>query len=199
MQGAFISGFLLGFGLILAIGAQNAFVLRQGIRRQHVLAVVMTCAISDAVLIAAGVAGFGALAQQWPWFEAVMRYGGAAFWLAYGALAWRNAWRGGASLDTSGTAATRLGPTVLTVLGLTFLNPHVYLDTFVLIGSVSAQYENRLLFGLGAVVSSFVFFVSLGFGAHLLAPVFARPRAWRVLDVIVALTMWGIAVKLLVM
>ena len=192
-------GFLLGFSLILAIGAQNAFVLRQGLRRAHVFAVVMTCAVSDAVLIAAGVAGFGALAQAVPWFEPLMRYGGAAFLLWYGWRNARSAWRGGQALGTSGDEAQSLATAVLTVLALTWLNPHVYLDTVVLLGSISAQYPDRLAFALGAMTSSFVFFFSLGYGARALAPLFARPSAWRVLDAIIALTMWAIAAKLLYM
>ncbi|MEL6618668.1 MAG: LysE/ArgO family amino acid transporter [Pseudomonadota bacterium] len=194
---SFISGFVLSFSLILAIGAQNAFVLRQGLRRAHVFWVCLTCALSDAVLIAAGVAGFGALAQAFPLFETIMRYGGAAFLLWYGWLNARSAWRGGQAIDTGGTETQSLRAAILTVLALTWLNPHVYLDTVVLIGSISAQYPDRLVFGIGAVLASFVFFFSLGYGARLLSPLFARPRAWQVLDGIIALTMWAIALKLL--
>ncbi|GAW35676.1 arginine exporter protein ArgO [Roseovarius sp. A-2] len=191
-----LAGFALGFSLILAIGAQNAFVLRQGLRREHVLAVVLVCAISDAMLVAAGVSGFGALAEAVPGLERVMRYGGAAFLLVYGARSFRAAWRGGAALE-AGTGAGSLRRAVLTCLALTWLNPHVYLDTVVLLGSVSAQYENRLGFGIGAVCASFVFFFALGYGARLLAPVFRRPVSWRVLDVGVGAVMWAIAASLL--
>ncbi len=194
-----LAGFFLGFSLILAIGAQNAFVLRQGLRREHVLAVCLICSVSDAILIAVGVAGFGALGQAVPWFADVMRWGGAAFLLAYGALALRNAWRGGARMDGAGAAETRLVRIVLTLLALTWLNPHVYLDTVVLIGSVSAQSESRLLFAIGAIVSSFVFFFALGFGARFAAPIFAQPRAWQWLDAGIGLVMWAIALKLIVM
>lgn len=194
--GVAATGFVLGFGLILAIGAQNAFVLRQGLRREHVLAVVLTCAISDAVLIAAGVAGFGWLATAVPWLGPVMTWGGAAFLLVYGALSFRSAMRPGA-LVAAKSGGGSLRAAVLTCLALTWLNPHVYLDTVVLIGSISAEYPGqRLAFGAGAVAASFVFFFSLGFGARLLAPFFARPAAWRVLDVVVGLVMWGIAAKL---
>jgi len=194
---AAITGFALGFGLILAIGAQNAFVLRQGLRREHVLAVVLTCAVSDAVLIAAGVAGFGWLAAEVPWLRAVMTWGGAAFLVVYGALSFRAAASPGA-LRAAGTGGGSLRAAVLTCLALTWLNPHVYLDTVVLLGSVSAQYPGQALaFGAGAVTASFAFFFSLGYGARLLAPIFARPAAWRVLDVAVGLVMWGIAAKLL--
>ena len=200
MNPALLSGFALGFSLILAIGAQNAFVLRQGLRREHVFAVCLACALSDALLIAAGVAGFGALAGAAPWIEPAMRYGGAAFLLWYGARSLIGAWRGGEALlaareDTRASLAATLG----TVLALTWLNPHVYLDTVVLIGSVSSQYADRLAFGIGAVSASFVFFFSLGYGARLLAPLFARPRAWQVLDTGIGLVMWAIAAKLLVM
>lgn len=194
---SFVPGFLLSLSLILAIGAQNAFVLRQGLRRVHVFWVCLTCATCDAILIAAGVAGFGALAQAVPWFEPVMRYGGAAFLLWYGWQNAKSAWKGGAMLDTTGDNAQSLRAAILTVLALTWLNPHVYLDTVVLIGSISSQYPDRLAFGLGATLASYVFFFSLGYGARLVAPWFASPRAWRVLDGIIALTMWGIAAKLL--
>ncbi|MFC3615692.1 LysE/ArgO family amino acid transporter [Lutimaribacter marinistellae] len=192
------AGFFLGFSLILAIGAQNAFVLRQGLRREHVFVICLTCALSDAVLIAAGVAGFGSLAERLPWLETAMRIGGAGFLIWYGLRSLASAWRGGAVMDVGNGAGTGLRSALLTVLAFTWLNPHVYLDTVVLIGSISAQYE-RLPFAIGAMVSSFVFFFSLGYGAGLLAPLFARPAAWRVLDTLVGLTMLGIAVKLLVM
>ncbi|SLN64736.1 Arginine exporter protein ArgO [Roseovarius litorisediminis] len=191
-----LAGFALGFSLILAIGAQNAFVLRQGLRREHVLAVVLVCAISDAVLVAAGVAGFGALAEMVPGLERIMRWGGAAFLLWYGFSNLRAAWRGGEVLE-AGEGTGSLARAVLTCLALTWLNPHVYLDTVVLLGSVSAQYADKLQFGAGAVLASFVFFFSLGYGARVLAPVFRRPQSWRVLDVVVGLTMWAIAAKLL--
>ena len=194
---SFLPGFFLSLSLILAIGAQNAFVLRQGIRRAHVFWVCLTCAVMDALLITGGVAGFGALAQAVPWFEPVMRYGGAAFLLWYGWQNARSAWRGGTALEASGAEAQSLRSAILTLLALTFLNPHVYLDTVVLIGSISSQYDDKLLFGVGAALASFVFFFALGYGARLLAPLFRNPRAWQVLDAIIALTMWAIALKLL--
>lgn len=194
----FLSGFALSISLILAIGAQNAFVLKYGLRREHVLPIVLVCAISDAVLIIAGIAGFGALAHALPWFETAMRYGGALFLFWYGAQNALSAWRGGASLDTDGHVKTALKPTLLTLLAITLLNPHVYLDTVVLIGSISAQYEDRFAFGVGAVLASFTFFFSLGFGARLLSPIFAKPIAWRILDAFIALTMWAIALSLLI-
>ncbi|WP_343503762.1 LysE/ArgO family amino acid transporter [Alloyangia pacifica] len=198
MQAA-AAGFALGLSLIVAIGAQNAFVLRQGLRREHVLPVVLVCALSDAVLIAAGVAGFGLLASQLPGLETVMRWLGAAFLMWYGARTLLAAWRGGAALRAErdpGNGSLRRA--LLTCFALTWLNPHVYLDTVMLLGAVSSQYENRLHFGLGAVSASLFFFFALGFGARLLAPVFARPVAWRVLDLGIGLTMWLIAAKLLI-
>ncbi len=199
MLTSFLPGFVLSLTLILAIGAQNAFVLRQGLRREHVFWVCLTCGMSDAILIVAGVAGFSALAKAVPWFETAMRYGGSAFLIWYG---WRNAvsaWRGGAILDTSGEAAQSLSKTILTLLAITWLNPHVYLDTVVLIGSISAQYPDRLAFGTGAVLASITFFFSLGYGARLLTPFFAKPLSWQILDGFIALTMWAIAAKLLLL
>lgn len=197
MTAAF-AGFTLGFSLILAIGSQNAFVLRQGLRRSHVLAVVLTCAVSDAVLIAAGVGGFGRLTELAPWFAPAMRYGGAAFLIVYGFLSFRSAWRGNDGLKTQGQEAGSLRTAIVTCLALTWLNPHVYLDTVVLLGSISAQYPGqRLQFGAGAVCASFTFFFALGYGARALAPFFARPRSWQVLDGVVGLTMWAIAASLL--
>lgn len=194
---AILAGFALSFSLILAIGAQNAFVLRQGLRGAHVLPVVLACAVSDAVLIAAGVAGFGALAEAVPLFETVMRWGGAVFLIWYGARNFMAAWAGGQTLEAASDSTQSLRAAVMTCLALTWLNPHVYLDTVVLIGSISAQYDNRLAFGIGAVSASFVFFFALGYGARALRPLFTSARAWQVLDVIVGLTMWAIAAKLL--
>lgn len=197
MFSSFLPGFALSLTLILAIGAQNAFVLRQGLRREHVFWVCLTCGASDAVLIAAGVAGFGALATAVTWFETAMRYGGAAFLVWYGAQTALSAWRGGSALEADAGAAQSLRQTILTLLALTFLNPHVYLDTVVLIGSISAQYPDKLAFGSGAVLASLTFFFTLGYGARLLSPLFAKPASWQVLDGVIAVTMWAIAAKLL--
>jgi L-lysine exporter family protein LysE/ArgO len=192
------AGFALGLSLILAIGAQNAFVLRQGIRGEHVLPVVLACAVSDAVLIAVGVAGFGAVSQAVPWLVPAFRYGGAAFLIAYGGRSFIAAWRGGAALQP-GPQAGGLRRAVLTCLALTWLNPHVYLDTVILLGSISTQYADRTAFGAGAVAASFVFFTTLGYGARLLRPVFATPRAWQGLEVLVGAVMWALAAKLLLL
>ena len=199
MFASLVAGFALGLSLIVAIGAQNAFVLRQGLRREHVFAVCLTCALSDALLIVAGVSGFGLLADRWPWFAQAMRFGGAAFLLVYGLRSFRSALAGGEALKAGGEEKARLGPVLLTILALTWLNPHVYLDTVVLLGSVAAQYPSAVGFGTGAVLASFTFFFGLGYGARALAPVFARPRAWQWLDVGIGLVMWAIALKLVLM
>ncbi len=195
---AFGNGFALGLSLILAIGAQNAFVLRQGLRRAHVLPVCLTCALSDAVLIIAGVTSFARITEAAPWLSPLMRYGGAAFLIGYGAISLASAWRGGGALRAADGPSDSLSAALLTCLALTWLNPHVYLDTVVLLGSVSAQYEQTAVFAAGAVLASFAFFFSLGYGARLMAPLLARPTAWRILDAAIAVTMWAIALRLLI-
>ncbi|MBY0137242.1 LysE/ArgO family amino acid transporter [Paracoccus yeei] len=192
---AYLAGLGTGLSLIVAIGAQNAFVLKQGLMRRHVLATVAFCALSDAVLIVAGVLGAGAIAARAPCFLETMRWGGAAFLLAYGARSLRAAWRGGAVLR-AGEGATSLGATLAVLAALTWLNPHVWLDTVVLLGGVSAGFGDRGAFALGAVTGSVLFFAALGYGARWLSPVFARPGAWRVLDLCVGLVMWTIALGL---
>lgn len=192
---AYLAGLGTALSLIVAIGAQNAFVLKQGLMRRHVLATCAFCALSDAVLITAGVLGAGALAARAPWFLEAMRWGGAAFLLAYGARAFRAAWRGGESLR-AGQGAAGLAATLGVLAALTWLNPHVWLDTVVLIGSISAGWEDKSGFVAGAVTASVIFFFSLGYGARWLSPLFARPLAWRVLDGLVGLVMWSIALGL---
>ncbi|WP_298430937.1 LysE/ArgO family amino acid transporter [uncultured Jannaschia sp.] len=196
MTASLLSGFGLGLSLILAIGAQNAFVLRQGLRGEHVVAVVLVCALSESILVTSGVLGFGALVSAAPWIVPVFRWGGAAFLVAYGARAAWSAWTGGAALAAEGQGGD-LRRTVLTALAITWLNPHVYLDTVMLLGSISTQAPVPLAFGAGAIVAAWVFFGALGFGATLLRPLFARPAAWRVLDACIALVMWAIAAGLL--
>ncbi|MGW0293523.1 LysE/ArgO family amino acid transporter [Streptomyces tuirus] len=185
------AGFGTGLSLIVAIGAQNAFVLRQGIRRQAVLAVVAICALSDAALIALGVGGVGAVVVRWPGALTVVGWIGGAFLLVYGALAARRVLRpGGDGLRTEGEAAGSVRRAVLTCLAMTWLNPHVYLDTVFLLGSVAADHgELRWTFGLGAVLASLCWFTALGFGARVLGRFLAKPAAWRVLDGLVAATM----------
>ncbi len=194
----FVQGALLSFGLILAIGAQNAFVLRQGLRGEHVLLVCSLCAFSDAALIAAGVAGFGALVERAPWIEPFFRYGGAAFLLVYALRALRSAIWSDDALVADGEDVRSWQQVMLVCLAFTWLNPHVYVDTLLLLGAASTAYaDERLSFALGATSSSFVFFFSLGYGARLLQPVFARPVAWRWLDGLIAVVMLAIAFKLL--
>lgn len=197
MPEAALAGYFTALSLIAAIGAQNAFVLRQGLRRDHVLPVVLACALSDALLIAAGVAGFGTLATLAPWFGTAMLYAGAAFLLVYGALRFRAAIQGGEALMPTPGQASSLTRTLATCLVLTWANPHVYLDTVVLLGAISAQYApHHWAFGAAAMLGSLTFFSALGFGARLLAPLFANPRAWVVLEIVVGATMWAIALGL---
>lgn len=198
----FLQGFATCAALIIAIGAQNAFVLRQGIKREHVFVVALMCSLSDAFLVSLGVAGLGTLVQQNPLLLSIAKYGGATFLFVYGFFAAKRAWRpSGEGLSISGgaVAPTSLKKTVLACLAFTYLNPHCYLDTVVLMGSLSSQFEGdlRWAFAVGAVSASFVWFFSLAYGARLLAPAFAEPGAWRVLDAIIAIVMWGIALSLL--
>lgn len=194
-----LAGLGFGLGLIVAIGAQNAYVLRQGIRREHIGIVVAVCAVSDALLITVGAAGVGAVIARHTTVLAVVTVLGAAVLLTYAAQAVRRAIRPTALgvAKNQGTERTRVGSIVLSALALTWLNPHVYLDTVVLLGSVSATYATPWLFALGAAIASIGWFTGLGFGARLLAPVFAKPSAWRIFDVGVAVVMTSIAVKLL--
>ncbi|WEK52425.1 MAG: LysE/ArgO family amino acid transporter [Candidatus Kaistia colombiensis] len=191
-------GFLLGASLIVAIGAQNAFVLRQGLVRRHVFPIATFCFLADALLIAAGVGGLGSLVQAMPRVLFVVTLAGAAFLFAYGAMAMRRAFHT-MGLSATGAAETRLGPALATVAALTFLNPHVYLDTVVLLGSLSARHagEARLAFALGAMTASCAWFYALGYGARMLAPLFARPVAWQALDIVIGLVMFLIAASLL--
>ena len=184
--------------LILAVGAQNVFILRQGILRRHVLPLCLFAAASDALLIWTGVIGFGVLAQMAPGIARLMTWGGAVFLCTYGALRFRAAYRGDYRLEL-GERRESLKKTLLTLAGFTFLNPHVYLDTIGLIGAVSAQYDAdslRYAFATGASLGSLVFFCALGFGARLLAPLMGSSKAWRVLDILVGMTMWAIAALL---
>jgi L-lysine exporter family protein LysE/ArgO len=193
------SGLALGLGLIVAIGAQNAFVLRQGLRLEHVAAVVAVCALSDLALIGAGVLGAGAALARVPWLIPVVCFAGAGFLLCYGVLAGRRALRPGVLLPDAGGVRAGLAVTIGTCLALTWLNPHVYLDTVVLLGSMASTYgEHRWQFAAGAGLGSAVWFTGLGFGARLLRPVFARPVAWRVLDGAIAVVMSALAVSLAV-
>lgn len=219
MLSSVLAGFGLGLSLIVAIGAQNLFVLRQGIRREHALAVAAVCAVSDAALIVAGVSGLGALLEAAPWLIAAARWAGALFLAVYAVLAARRALRpsgqalrvegGGTPAAGSGTPAAGAGPTgrivtrtrlaavLLTCLALTWLNPHVYLDTVFLLGSVASTHGAlRWWFAAGAATASLVWFFSLALGARHLGRWLSSPRAWRVLDGIIAVVMLAIAVSL---
>ncbi|RRH77253.1 LysE/ArgO family amino acid transporter [Falsigemmobacter faecalis] len=197
MLQALLAGFATSFGLIAAIGAQNAFVLRQGLRREHVGPVVAICALSDALLIAAGVGGFGALVRATPWLGPLMMWLGAVFLFYYGSLRFRAALKGGAALMPAEGQSVPLGKTIATCLLFTWANPHVYLDTVVLLGGLSAQYAPfQWVFGLAGAAASVIFFSALGFGARLMAPLFAQPKAWVVLEGVVGCTMWLIALSL---
>jgi L-lysine exporter family protein LysE/ArgO len=193
-------GFGTGLALIVAIGSQNAFVLRQGIRGEHVAVVVLVCSVSDAVLIAAGIAGVGALLQANPVVVGVVRFAGAAFLVAYGVMAARRALRPGALTASGQQPAVGIGAALSTVLALTWLNPHVYLDTVLLLGSVANQQTQdlRWWFGAGAITASVAWFSALGFGARVLRPFFARPSSWRILDGLVAAVMLTLGIRLAV-
>jgi L-lysine exporter family protein LysE/ArgO len=195
---ALIAGLFTGLSLIVAIGAQNAFVLRQGLAREHIGAVVFICSASDLLLIAAGVGGVGAVVRSSPTALTVVRWLGVAFLTAYGV---RSLWRAARRSDRL-TAASRDEPrlrgAVFQALALTWLNPHVYLDTVLLIGSIAAHHgpTGRWWFAVGAGLASIVWFVGLGYGARLLAPLLSRPRAWQVLDVLIGVVMLTIAFQL---
>jgi L-lysine exporter family protein LysE/ArgO len=195
---AALSGFALGGSLIVAIGAQNAFILRQGLIRSHVFVLCLICALSDAVLIAAGVGGLGTVVSQSPVLISIVTLGGVVFLGSYGVMAFRRAAKPGAMVAEA-PQGMPLKAAVLTCLAFTFLNPHVYLDTVLLLGSLSAAFEGgeRVAYGLGAASASFVWFFGLGYGARLLAPLFARPAAWRVLDGLIGLVMSLLALGLL--
>ena len=195
----FFTGMSIGLGLIVAIGAQNAFVLREGLRGGHVFAVCLTCAVSDAALIVLGVAGFARMTAALPWLEPVMRYAGAAFLVWYGARSLHSALRSTGALAAGPPRAEGLARTLAACLAITWLNPHVYLDTVVLLGAVSTQFPGaQVAFASGAITGSFLFFFTLGYAATRLRPVFARPGAWRVLEGTIAAVMWAIAIRLVV-
>lgn len=198
MLATFLSGLGTGAGLIIAIGAQNAFVLRQGLLRQHVLPVVLVCIGGDILCICAGVAGMGALIRTNEWLLEFFRWGGALFLTVYGISAARRAASGNGSMEISEVGAGSFMKAITSCLAFTFLNPHVYLDTVVLLGSIAAQYGKDLKwpFASGALTASVLWFIGLGFGARLLLPIFQNPRAWRILDSLIALVMWAIALTL---
>ncbi len=196
---AFTTGFALSATLIIAIGAQNAFVLRQGIRKEHVAAIVVFCAVADLLLIGAGVAGLAGILGDSPALLALLTVAGSAFLVWYGVRALRRALLPQSLQAAAGTGPLSLGNAMAQAAGFTLLNPHVYLDTVLLMGSIGTRQppDMRVWFVGGAACASGVWFTALGFGARLLAPIFARPRAWQVLDTLVGLTMLALAVVLI--
>jgi len=194
----YVTGLMMGLSLIVAIGAQNAFILRQGLRNEHVFAVCLACALSDAALIVLGVTSLQQIARLLPWLDPLMRYGGAAFLAWYGAKSLYSAFRSSATLTEAEAKTASFRQTLATCLALTWLNPHVYLDTVVLLGTISTRYPGQQAsFAAGAVTGSFLFFFALGYGAAWLRPIFSKPSSWRMLETLVAVTMWIIAFKLL--
>ncbi|MEQ4303005.1 LysE/ArgO family amino acid transporter [Plantactinospora sp. B6F1] len=194
------TGFGVGLSLIVAIGAQNAYVLRQGVRAEHVLPIVAICAVSDAVLILAGITGIGAVVERAPAALTVTRWAGAAFLVGYGLLAARRVFRTQSLQPGNGAGASTPRTALLTMLALTWLNPHVYLDTVLLLGSIANTHgpAGRWSFGAGATLASTAWFAALGYGARLLGRALARPVAWRILDALIAATMLTIGVALVV-
>ncbi|MCQ1948199.1 LysE/ArgO family amino acid transporter [Arthrobacter sp. zg-Y1116] len=195
MLSIWATGMVTGFGLIVAIGAQNAFVLRQGLRREHIGAVVALCIISDALLIFGGTAGIGALVSRFPAVLDILRWAGAAYLAWWGIRSLISAARPSA-LEAQAPRAK--GTVILTTLALTFLNPHVYLDTVVLLGSLANQYgsDTRWIFAAGAAVGSLIWFTALGYGARSLSGVLNRPRTWQIVDLLIGVVMLFLAVRL---
>ncbi|MGO3217911.1 MAG: LysE/ArgO family amino acid transporter [Psychrobacter celer] len=189
----FLSGFLLGLSLIIAIGSQNAFVLKQGLKREHIFFVCLFCALSDAILISAGVGGFGAVTARYPHIVDVAKFAGVVFLLGYGLQSLYASVRLSQALTVEGQVVSSLKKALLLCFGFTWLNPHVYLDTLVLVSMVSTGASSKVVFAAGAVSASFFFFFALGYGARLLKPLFAKPKAWNVLDTLVGILMLYLA------
>ena len=199
MLSAFLTGFVLGFSLILAIGAQNSFVLRQGLMGHHVFTVALFCSLSDALLISIGVAGISIFLNNYIDLMSDWLFGISAIWLAgYGLLRLRDAINGKSVLIAKDSSVNELASTLSFLSVLTFANPHVYLDTVILIGTVSQQFPGnaKLAYVLGASLASFVFFFSLAYGAKFLSPIMQRPIAWRLLDSFIAFVMFILAIKM---
>ena len=194
----FLAGLSLGFSLIIAIGSQNAFVLKQGLKKEHIFIVCLLCAVSDALLITAGVSGFSVIITRTPWVEPLARYGGAVFLTAYGLRSLWTAFKKTTALVPTEKSYSSVSVVIMTCLAFTWLNPHVYLDTVVLLGAVSAQFPGQKAeFASGAVTASFIFFFSLGYGARVLTPVFKKPISWNILDFIIAVIMFSIAASII--
>ena len=194
----YLKGLGLGAGLIVAIGSQNAHVLRMGLRRQHVGMTVLVCILCETLLISAGVAGVGTLVERNPVLLALARWGGAAFLAWYGLCAWRSAYTSHALDAAPQTVELSTRQALTTILAMTLLNPHVYLDTVVLLGAVGGQQgaDGKWWFALGAMNAAIAWFTLLGYGARLLSPWFAKPAAWRMLDVVIGAVMLALAATL---
>lgn len=190
----FLTGMGTGGGLIIAIGAQNAFVLSQGVRKKHVIVIPLICAVCDALLVAIGVAGFGNFIASSSVLSQVAGIGGGLFLFCYGMGAFRSAFKG-QQLSSDQKGETTLKAAVLTTLAVTLLNPHVYIDTILLLGSIASQFQDpgHLVFGAGAATASFVWFFALSLGSGFLAPLFKRQLSWRILDTLVGIIMWAVA------
>ena len=198
MLHTYLQGFAIGLSLIVAIGAQNAFVLKQGLKKQAVFWVCFVCALSDSILVVLGITGFATVIQLYPELVGFAKWAGAVFLVWYGLQHAIQAFKSNQSLHAGSQNEIQLSKIIIVCLALTWLNPHVYLDTVVLIGSISTQFEQtKLYFALGVITASWFFFFSLGYGARVLIPVFANPQAWKVLDVVIALIMWSIAISLI--
>ncbi|ENX04751.1 LysE/ArgO family amino acid transporter [Acinetobacter courvalinii] len=196
---AFFYGLGIGFSLILAIGAQNAFVLKQGLKQQHVFWVCLICALSDSILIYLGVTGFSKIVVDFPLLVTLAKYFGAAFLFLYGLRNFYSAIQNNSGLNPSEIEKDSLLKIIGMCLAFTWLNPHVYLDTVILVGSISVQFADQIyLFAAGTILASWIFFFALGYGARALLPLFKKASSWRVLDVLVGLMMWAIATKLLI-
>jgi len=197
MSLVFLKGFGVGGSLIVAIGAQNAFVLSQGIKKEYWIIIPLICAVCDALLIIAGVGGMGHIVADNPEFARYAAWGGAAFLFCYGFGSLRSAFKK-STLDESQRHMTTVGAAILTTLALTLLNPHVYIDTVLLIGSIGSQFlnEQKILFGAGAICASFIWFFSLSLGGSLLKPLFQKEISWRILDTLICATMWSIGTSL---
>lgn len=193
---AFLPGLLTSMSLIMAIGAQNAFVIRQALTRKHVLTMVLICAISDALLIFAGIAGLGAVIQGLPWLFEILRWFGVAYLTWFGINSLRSAFQGDALEATAAESKTKR-QVVFALLGFTFLNPHVYLDTLILLGSIGTSFgEAKWIFAIGAAVGSVIWFFSIGFGAKAASRFMSKPIFWKVLDFAIAAVMFGVAIML---
>lgn len=199
MIAAYLNGLALSLSLILAVGAQNAFVLKQGLRREYVLPIVVFCTVSDAILMGLGVFGFAALIDAIPAVAPAMLWFGAAFVFAYGMLSFKRAWQGGEALDPATAPKGSLRAALLFCFAITWLNPHVYLDTVLLVGSVASRFADAsVAFWAGASSGSALFFAALGFGARFLAPLMARPGSWRMLEFVIGVVMTVIAAGLVI-